>query len=158
MTRQLAFILAATLVFICDRTGRCDTPIKDIPPGPDKIVSLKEGDKAPYAGQLYDPATALRWANWLLQFKTQLEANAELQKKICEAEVKLAVRQTEIQVEKDNAIISDLKSQVVARDVKVMQLQHELDSPPFYKTPLFGIIVGVIGAGALVAGGIALTH
>lgn len=154
MNKQIVFIVFAVALFMCDRTGHCQEAVRSIPPGEDRITYVREGEKTPYTGQLYDPATALRWANWLLQYRLRLETDTTLQKKVCDADVALEKKRLDIEREKNATVTEDLRQQIMARDVRVMQLQKELDSPPFYKSVWFGTLLGALGAGALFGVGV----
>jgi hypothetical protein len=119
-------------------------PIQVIPPGEDTITALPKGTPAPYDGQLFDNDTALRWANWLQQYKYRLVADVEEQKAIC------AVRTEELRQE----ILADqvkYNKTVQAYEEQVAQLVEERDNPPFYETTWFGLVVGAVGATAITA-------
>lgn len=149
-TRNVLFILTALTLFLFSSKGFCDpTPVKDIPPGEDKIVAVKEGEKSPFTGQLFEPATALRWANWLQQYKLRLQTDAEMQQRICEADKALGQKKLEIEQEKNKAITDELRRASAAKDARIVDLQKQVDSPPFFKTFWFGAITGVVVTGAL---------
>lgn len=151
--RNVLFVLLTLSLFLMERTGYCDdltAPIvKDIPPGDDKIVAVHAGDKVPFTGQLFEPATALRWANWLQQYKLRLDTDVEAQKKICAADAQLANKLAAIDQEKNTTIQTDLKNTNGQLTTRVADLQKVIDDPPFYKTFLFGAIVGVVATGVL---------
>jgi hypothetical protein len=44
----------------------------DVPTGPDVIVVAREGVAAPFTGQLFDQATALRWGNRLVRYRMRI--------------------------------------------------------------------------------------
>lgn len=153
--RCAIFILVALMLFAMERRGYCDEiSVKDIPPGDDKIVGVREGEKAPFTGQLFDPPTALRWANWLQQYKLRLQTDVEMQKRVCEADVKLGERKLEIEQEKNKVVTDDLRKQVALRDVRVLELEKSIDNPPFYRSFWFGAVVGVVTTGALFGVGV----
>jgi hypothetical protein len=119
-------------------------PLKDIPPGEDKIVPVKEGEKAPYGGQLFDNPTALRWANWLQQYKVRLHEDVELSEKRCAADMDAAQARY--------AITQRVLERQIAQQAVVIQRQDEqLAKPqPWYTTWWFGAIAGsAITAGAV---------
>ena len=126
-----------------------DEAVKDIPAGEDKIVGVKEGEKAPFTGQLFDPPTALRWANWLQQYKLRLAIEREMQQKVCSAEIELANRRVTIEQEKNKSVTEDLKKTVGVRDARIVDLEKAADNPPFFKTFWFGAVVGVVATGTL---------
>src|SRR5690606_16021630 len=63
------------------------SPVESIPPGDDHIEPIRKGQPAPYDGQLFDPSTALRWANWLQQYKYRLKLDVEYEQNICKVEL-----------------------------------------------------------------------
>lgn len=108
------------------------------PPGDDKIEPVSRGEVAPFSGQLFDTSTALRWGNYLEQCKTRLKIDVEWQRQLGQVE---AVRwQTRYElVQKHNVIIEEYYQRENAH------LRQELEFPPFYRTPWFGVTVGVVG-------------
>ena len=146
--KYVVFIVMMLSLFLIEREGRCDD-VKDIPPGEDKITALREGEKAPYTGQLFDPSTALRWANWLQQYKLRLITDVELQRRLCEADLRLTERRLEIEKEKNTVVLQDYKRQIGTRDTRILELEKEVTSPPFYRTFWFGTTVGVLITGAM---------
>jgi hypothetical protein len=122
--------------------------VVNIPAGEDKIVPMKKNEPSPFEGQLFDNDTALRWANWLVQYKQLVKTNAALQKRLCEIDVNLANRKLEIEQEKNNKIVPDLEA-------KLAKATNEAEHPPFYRTFWFGATVGVTVA-SLAAVGIAV--
>lgn len=128
----------------------------DIPPGPDNIVILEEGEKAPFAGQLYDNPTAFRWGGWLMQYKHRLAAGIELQKKLCASDLKLFDTKLELEKESKAILLEDYSLALDESEAKVQRLEN----PPFFRTAWFGFTMGItvsvvaLGAGAiLLAGG-----
>lgn len=145
------------LVLLVARTALADEPkVKDIPSGPDNIVVLREGDKAPFTGQLFDQSTALRWANWLQQYKLRLETDVNLQRRINVLDSQLCDEQKTIAVEKYKIVTTEYQNQVLARDMEIAELKNRADNPPFYKTFWFGATVGVIVTTGLVIAGAVL--
>lgn len=146
-TRQALFFVVVFTLLALERHGYCDEPgVKDIPAGTDKIVGVKEGDKAPFTGQLFEPATALRWANWLQQYKLRLAVDVEAEKKICAADKELGQKKLDIEQEKNKAITDDLRKQVATKDARITDLEKAADSPPFYRTVWFGAVLGATAA------------
>lgn len=158
-TRNVLFILTSTTLFLLSSRGYCDeAAVQDIPPGPDNIVSVRKDEKAPFAGQLFDAPTALRWANWLQQYKLQLRTDVEAQKKICAADVALGQKKLEVEQDKNLTITGDLRHQLTTKDTRISDLEKAADSPPFYKTFWFGATIGVVVTGALFGLGVWAAH
>ena len=110
--------------------------VVNVPPGQDRIVPMRKGEASPIDGQLFDNDTALRWANWLVQYKQLVKSNAELQRRLCQIDVTLANEKLEIEKEKNKKIIPDLEA-------KLAKAHDEAQNPSFYKTAWFGATIGV---------------
>ncbi len=142
MRRIVAFVVLLTLLPL--RAFADPPPVVDVPPGEDRIEVVKKGDPAPYTGQLFDQATALRWANWLQQYKVRLALDLELQRKTMQADVDYQKKLVAIGEEKYTRAVGALETENKA-------LKLELANPPFYKTTWFGVIVGAVAMGSAVA-------
>ncbi len=140
---RYAVILAALLV---TRPALAEPPrVRSIPEGPDVITAVRKGEPAPYAGQLFDPATALRFVNWIEQYRALVRIEEETQRALREAEVNLW-RQ------KFDASEAKYKVVVEADQKALAELRTKADRP-FYDSPWFGLALGV---GLTAAGGLAL--
>lgn len=126
-----------------------DQGIIDIPPGPDNIVVLNQGEKAPFTGQLFDNDTAFRWGGWLMQYKLRLKTDVELEHKLCDADKKLLETQLRLQTEKQDEVLGLYDAELDNKDEKITKLEH----PPFFRTAWFGFTAGVAvtAIGVLVA-------
>lgn len=118
-------------------------PLVPVPPGDDQIEVVKKGEAAPFTGQLFGNATALRWANYLQQCHFRLAADVEFQRKTDQAEVDYQKRLVAIEAEKYARVVADLEA-------KNRQLQVAQADPPFYRTVWFGVVVGAVAMGAAV--------
>lgn len=145
-------ILSALLVLTLSSSALADppkppAPLTPIPPGEDRIESVQQGVATPFAGQLFDNKTAMRWGNYLEQCRVRLAADVEYQWRI------------------DQAQIDFLKTSLAAREDQLKfvtteyqkQLQEARD-PAFYKTTWFGVVVGVVGTVAAVSATAYLVH
>ncbi len=155
--KKLLPLLVLLVLFVASPAHADDTVstiLQDIPPGSDKIVPVKKGDTAPFEGQLFDNATALRWGNWLMQYKFRLDADVQLQKKLGEADADLWHKKYELMDEKYKVVATDYQGQVAHWQTEANKYKAEAESPPWYKTPTFGFVMGVVftsvamGAGA----------
>lgn len=153
LMKRATFVLFSLAFFLFSLKGFCEEPqppvqlVKDIPPGPDTIVSVKKGDVAPFTGQLFDASTALRWSNWLLQYKLRLETETELHGKVAALDAKLAEDRLRIEKEKNAVITGDYQSQLSIRDKDIAGLKQQLSDPPFYRTVWFGVVLGTVITG-----------
>jgi hypothetical protein len=125
--------------------------VKSIPPGDDKITPVKEGEAAPFDGQLFSPETALRWANWLEQYRLRLDEDLRLQTELCAIEINYRDQRRELEEEANAKIEEDLRARLLAAEQENVELQEELHRTPWHKTRTFGIVLGVVGT-SLVAG------
>lgn len=145
----LVVLLVTSSVYAADVTE----DLVDIPPGPDNIVVLKQGETAPFTGQLYDNPTAFRWAGWLMQYKLRLSAGLEYQRKLCETDTKLAETKLELEKEKGATLAEDYSIALDESGAKI----HNLENPPFFRTAWFGFTMGVVVSGiAIATGGVLL--
>ncbi len=120
--------------------------LESIPPGDDKIVPLKKGVPAPFDGQLFNPETALRWANWLEQMKTRLTLDVKKAEDVCKVET--AHRDRVLKIEKDRAaaVEKDLHERLHKSEEARLKSEEAARDRPFYDTVEFGIIVGVLAS------------
>ena len=124
-------------------------PVQDIPPGEDQIEVLSQGKAAPFTGQLFSQETALRWANWLMQYKTRLKTDVELERKVCRAETEYRDKLLAIEVVRGQDIASDQRKRILRLEQRNAKLQDQMNDPSFFKSVEFGVILGVVGASAV---------
>lgn len=144
------FCVLLCLVLTSTFLVHAEESIQTIPPGEDKITSVKKGEAAPYDGQLFDNYTALRWGNWLLQYKLRLQLDADYQKKVAQADADLAKKKLEIAEEKYKTVTLDYQKQVAERDAKIVKLEDT----PWFKSVWFGVVCGVVLTGTTVGLGV----
>jgi len=118
-------------------------PIVAVPPGDDVIVVVRKGDPAPFTGQLFDEKSALRWANWLQQYKYRLGADVAFQKNYDQATIDFLKKTSDAANQQNAATIAALQ--------KTVATQHDaILNPPFYRSLWFGIVIGMVLTGAAV--------
>lgn len=111
--------------------------LQPIPPGDDQILFLQMGQPAPYDGQLFDNPTAMRWGNWLRQWKLRYEIDMKEQAQLCTNDKNLAQYKLELEQQKYNQVVATYAAEVT-------RLNTQLSQPtPWYKTQTFGIGIGV---------------
>lgn len=150
--------LIVTLLWLLPMMARADEPmpVQDIPPGEDVIEVLFQGKPAPFTGQLFSQETALRWANWLQQYKLRLVEDVKLERRICAAELGFKDAVISIEQEKSEAIQGDLRKRILRVEQLNAKLNDEINDPSFWSSMEFGVILGVLGASAVaVAVGVA---
>ena len=145
MTALMALVLAGLTAL--SPVAANAAPIDVIPEGPDRIVALEAGEAAPFSGQLFDAATALRWANWLRQYSLRLRLSGEFE------EAARAIRQEYtadlIRIERERGALAE-----AALRESLRQREAELDralNPPWYASTWFGVTMGVTGTLAVTA-------
>ena len=132
------------LLVLLPRMAYADpAPLVPVPPGDDVIVVVKKDAPAPFTGQLYENATALRWANYLQQARYRLQADVELQKRLDAAELAYQQRLVVLEQEKYVRVTGELEAKNAA-------LQAQLRDPPFYRSVWFGVVVGALAMGTAV--------
>jgi len=119
-------------------------PIESVPKGEDKIAILREGQKAPYAGQLFDPSTALRWGNWLQQYKYRLKWDVQRAQSLCEAETTYRDELLKAEERRALTVEMDLRSRLVASEKERLRVEELLRNPAWYTTRTFGVVTGVV--------------
>jgi hypothetical protein len=156
----LAFLL--TLLFVAQAHAQEAAPVEpapagdvDVPPGPNVIVTLDAGARAPFAGQLFDAATATRWGNRITRYRMTIRLlNEEL--RLCREE-SAASTDRQLQIVQDSAtrqldaLRQDLREQVARYEGELQRYRN----PPFYETWAFAFGVGAVVTAAvagLVAG------
>jgi len=148
--RRLAAVLAL-LLLPHNALAQTPAPIEAIPPGEDVIVPLPKGTPAPFDGQLYDNSTALRWANWLRQYKLRLRVDVQEQKDICRVRQDAAQQELRAERDKYNAVVK-------MYDRRILELKNDYEHPPWYRSPTFYIGAGVVSTLLVVVGGAYIWH
>lgn len=150
MRSLLALIIILTLTFpVSAQEVSPDPPVQAIPPGDDQIVQLKKGQPAPFDGQLFDPLTALRWANWLQQYKYRLVWDVERVQQTCKAETKYRDDVLAAEEERAKKVEDDLTSRLERSEQARLAAEEEVRNPPWYSTTTFGVVVGVVATAAI---------
>ena len=144
----LAILLLPSLAFAEEPLP---TPaIITFPPGEDAIISVKKGEPAPYAGQLYDENTALRWAMWLQQYKLRYGADMKAAQDSCKVEVAREGVYRAIESERNRKSEKDLSTRLLASEKGRLEAEEKLRNPPFWKEPVVWYVTGVVTAALVV--------
>jgi hypothetical protein len=142
--RALVLLLTFTTKVLAE-----EPVIEAIPPGDDKIVVVREGDKAPFTGQLFDGPTALRWANWLQQYRHILRLTIERDQKVCQVKLDYDAEVLAIEKRRAAATEQDLRERLVKSETGRADAEYRVEHPPFYRTVWFGVGIGVVGTVAV---------
>lgn len=118
-------------------------PVVAVPAGDDVIVAVRKGEAAPFAGQLFDQPTALRWANYLEQYRARAALEAQYQARWQALETQYQTQALDAERQAHARALGEL-------DQKLLAARKELDSPPFYRTVWFGVGLGALAMGAAV--------
>lgn len=142
----------ALLVLTITGKAFADPPVptvETVPPGDDHIVVVRAGEKVPFTGQLFDGDTALRWANWLEQYRHLVPTIIEHDQKVCS--IKLEYDASILKTEKDKAaaIERDLKERLLKSEKARAQAEYEAQNPPWYRSVWFGVGVGAVSTIAI---------
>lgn len=129
-------------------------PIQTIPQGDDQIVALPEGEPAPFNGQLFSPATALRWANWLTQYRTRLVQDVLRERNLCVVEITHRDELRTIEEDRNAKVEAALNAGLLRSEQRNAVLQDKINDPSFFRSMEFGLILGVV---ATAGGAIAIT-
>ena len=126
-------------------------PVETIPPGDDKIATLRKGEDAPYDGQLFSVDTSIRWANWLQQYKYRLIWDVELEQKICGEEK--GYRDSLLTIEKERAekVEVSLREALRRSEQERLEAEEAARNPAWYSTMEFGVVVGAVSTAAVFA-------
>ncbi len=126
-------------------------PVKEIPPGEDIIVPVKKGQPAPIDGQVFSPDTAVRWANWLQQYRLRLDWDVQYAEDVCKEETGYRDKLLTIEKERGASTEKSLRDELLKSEQGRIAAEQEVrDGPPWYNTTEFGIVVGtVITVGAV---------
>lgn len=130
-------------------SDRESPPVEAIPPGDDDIVSLKKGQPAPFDGQLFGSLTALRWANWLQQYKYRLIWDVEKEQSVCTVEKKYRDDLLVAEEERAKKVETDLNERLARSEQARLDAEEEVRNPPWYSTTTFGVVVGVVATAAV---------
>ncbi len=124
-------------------------PIEAIPPGDDRIVPLPKGHVAPFGGQLYSPLTALRWANWLQQYKYRLQWDVAKEQRVCKVEMKYRDDLLMAEEVRAKKVEDDLVERLGRSEQARLEAEEEARNPPWYSTRTFGVVLGVLATAAI---------
>lgn len=113
-----------------------------IPAGSDRIVSLRQGEPAPFTGHLFDPPTAMRWGNFLEQYRVRLDVDVRSERE--RGQVEAGFWRTRLEQDRGYylVVIQDQQRQIA-------QLQLPKADLAFYERSWFAFGLGVVTAGAL---------
>jgi hypothetical protein len=121
------------------------------PPGDDKIVVVKKGEPSPFAGQLFEDNTALRWATWLQQYRVRYGLDMKAEQASCKVRLDHGDDLASIEKDRTAKIEVDLRQRLKEVDAQRLKLEEELRNPTFFKQPGFWYGVGVVSTLAAVA-------
>ena len=130
--------------------AQAEEGLPPIPPGDDVITVLREGDPAPYTGQLFDQNTAIRWGLWLQQYRSIVKLEKERASKICAIEVGYHKELLTIEMDRSVEVTDDLKERLKRSEEGRLKAEFELANPAWYRSGTFHFALGVATAGAVI--------
>jgi hypothetical protein len=145
MSRSLQVSCTIATLLLHSNLALADGDVSNIPAGNDTIIPVHKGEPSPIDGQVFDNDTALRWANWLVQYKALTKMNYTLQKNLCAVDMGLLQKKLEIEESKYDKVTKDLEGKL-----------SKAEDPPFYKTFWFGATVGSLATVAVGVLGVVL--
>ena len=126
-------------------------PLVAIPAGDDNVVALQLNKPAPFAGQLYDSTTALRWVNYLQQAKLRLTEDVIAERRICNANLSYVGQVLALERSYASTVEEDLRERALKLEQRNQDLATELQNPGLFKSPMFWFGTGVVST-AIIAG------
>lgn len=127
----------------------------DVPAGQDVIVVAREGVAAPFTGQLFDQATALRWGNRIVRYRMRIHLlEEELVATRTAYDASIAQRldlQAQSYGREIDGLRTDLREQAARYEGELAQYRNQ----PFWESWGFAfgmgalvvaVVVGVVGA------------
>lgn len=152
-------ILTSLLILMLATSAVADPPlvppavptVEAIPPGPDNIVVVKQGAAAPFTGQLFDGSTALRWANWLQQYRQLLTTTIQHDQQVEQINLNYDAGILKTEQQRNTAAEQDLNQRLASSEKQKAQAEYEAQNPPWYRTVWFGVGIGVVGTVAIAA-------
>lgn len=133
---QVSCLIATLMLQVNNEAHAQGADVQNVPSGNDKVIPIRKGEAAPIDGQLFDNDTALRWANWLVQYKNLVKINGAYHEKVCSIDTELSAKKLEIQQQTYQTVTADLQK-------NLSKAQDDAANPPFYKTFWFGATIGI---------------
>ncbi len=121
-------------------------PLEAVPAGDDKIVPIARGQAAPFEGQLFEPMTALRWANFLQQYKYRLEWDVKRAEESCAVETHYRDVLLTSEEERAQKVEDDLRWRLSTSEIARLAAEEAARNPPWYSSMEFGMAIGAVAA------------
>lgn len=127
-----------------------DTP----PPQEEKVVTIKQGDPAPFTGTLFNTTAAARLMVDLEFTQQTCKVETDRQLGLLKADLQLKI---DLCTARNEALTLQLTEITQIKNDQIEFLENQLKPQPWYKTTEFGVVVGVIlGVAITVGAGYAL--
>jgi hypothetical protein len=120
--------------------------VEAIPPGDDVIEPVQKGSPAPFSGQLFDTMTAMRWGNYLQQYRLRLDVDVKAAEKTCKAELDYDLKIRDIETDRNKKVETDLQQRLLRSEQRNAALQEKLNNPSFFRSMEFGVTLGVVSS------------
>lgn len=114
------------------------------PPGDDKIVVVRKGEVAPFTGQLFDDATALRWAVWLRQYKDRYGLDMQAERDSCSVKIDAEQKSNAVDKAASATLDADLRTRLQASEAARLKAEEELRNPSFFSRPGTWFGIGIV--------------
>jgi len=136
----------ALLFFIAVPSVVSAQAIEALPPGDDVIEAIQKGSPAPFSGQLFDTMTAIRWGNYLQQYRLRLDVDVKAVEKTCKAELDYGLKVRTIELDRNKKVETDLQLRLLSSEKRAVVLQDRLSNPSFFRSMEFGVTMGVVSS------------
>ncbi len=156
MRCKLIMLLALLITLVPLSAQATDPPIADIPPGEDVIEPVKKGAPSPFSGQVFSPETALRWANWLQQYRLRLEQDKMYYVRLQTVDQEYWTKRMALVQVAHTDTLKLYQARIDEQQKSIVSLTKQVQDPPFYKTTWFGFVGGVLVTGIAIGAGAAI--
>ena len=125
-------------------------------PEPEQVVTIQEGEPAPFTGTLFSTTAAAKLV-------VDLEFNQEACHLEIDRRLRLSGAEYQLQIDTLNVSLESLglktTSQLEIRDEHIRFLELEIKPTPWFKSSEFGFVIGILaGAGITIGAGYALVQ
>lgn len=124
--------------------------VEAVPPGEDRIEVLRKGEVSPFTGQLFDQDTALRWRNWLGQYRLRLRESETYAERRLALEIDFSQRELERTKKFHEEVVGLHIQRQRELETQLRQLDAQTRTPPaWYSSPWFAFSTGLVIGTAL---------
>jgi hypothetical protein len=149
-SRLAALVTVISIVSLTGTTSRAQEPTPAEAPagdlGQEYVVTLDEGEAAPFAGTLFNVPAAARLAVDLRLRSAECQVETDRQLRLLEAGLRLEI---DTQVARREALQHRHDQMMAIRDERIDFLTSQLDPPKWYQRGPLWFVVGLVAGAAL---------